>query len=58
MVSFYYKIVREPMLRYKKTIKMEVGKRQDIEMIEAKMDMEIKNAREQFEQEIKETSEE
>eukprot|EP00351_Strombidinopsis_sp_SopsisLIS2011_P001738 CAMPEP_0116884648 /NCGR_PEP_ID=MMETSP0463-20121206/17620_1 /TAXON_ID=181622 /ORGANISM="Strombidinopsis sp, Strain SopsisLIS2011" /LENGTH=89 /DNA_ID=CAMNT_0004541523 /DNA_START=1581 /DNA_END=1850 /DNA_ORIENTATION=+ len=46
MVNFYYKIIRRPMLMFKKEIKIEVGRRQDMEMIIAEVDNEISRAEE------------
>ena len=56
MVNFYYKIIRRPMLMFKKEIKIEVGRRQDMEMIIAEVDNEISRAEEQYLKEFNEKS--
>jgi hypothetical protein len=48
MVNFYYKIIREPMLQFKKEIRIEVGKRQDMDIIESEIQKEIEDAKKRF----------
>ena len=44
MVNFYYNIIRQPMLTFKKEILIEVGRRQDMDRIVSDINKEIADA--------------
>ena len=48
MVNFYFKIIHEPMLEFKRDILKEVGKRQDMEQIEKEIEKEIEDSKKRF----------
>jgi hypothetical protein len=48
MVNFYYKIIRQPMLQFKKEIRIEVGKRQDMDRIHKEIQTEIDAAQQRY----------
>lgn len=52
MVNFYYRVIRQPMLAFKKEISIEVSKRQDIDRIVQEIDAQITKAESQFLEEM------
>lgn len=51
-VNFYYKIIRQPMLNFKKEILIEVGLRQDMDKIVKNIDKEIIDSEQRFNKEF------
>lgn len=49
MVNFYYRIVRKPMLEFKRNILSQVRKRQELDIVMREMDAEISAAKQQYE---------
>ena len=52
MVNFYYKIIRKPMLEFKRNILSQVRKRQEMEQIIKECDQQIKDAKERYDSEF------
>ena len=52
MVNFYYRIIKKPMLEFKRNILSQVRKRQDMDDIIKKVDEQIQNAEEKFNEEF------
>lgn len=52
MVNFYYKIVKKPMLEFKRNILSQVRKRQQMDQIIKEVDEEIAEAKRRFETEF------
>ena len=52
MVNFYYRIIKKPMLEFKRNILSQVRKRQDMDQIIKDVDEKIKAAEEQFHEEF------
>jgi len=57
MVNFYYKIIRQPMLQFKKEIRIEVGKRQDMDAIHKEIQAEIDAAQQRYYEEYEQNQE-
>lgn len=55
MVNFYYKIIRKPMLEFKRNILSQVRKRQEMEDIIKQVDKEIEEAEDRFQKEFSES---
>ena len=51
MVNFYYRIIQKPMLDFKRSILIQVCKRQDIDRVIKDIDQKIADAQARFEQE-------
>ena len=56
MVNFYYRIIKRPMLEFKRNILSQVRKRQDMDKIIKDIDGKIKQAEQRFKQEMEEPS--
>lgn len=52
MVNFYYRIIKKPMLEFKRNILSQVSKRQDMDMIIKDVDEQIKQAEDQYHEEF------
>ena len=52
MVNFYYRIIKKPMLEFKRNILSQVRKRQDMDQIIKEVDQNIKQAEDEFHEEL------
>jgi hypothetical protein len=52
MVNFYYRIIKKPMLEFKRNILSQVRKRQDMDQIIKEIDTKIRLAEEQYHEEM------
>lgn len=52
MVNFYYRIIKKPMLEFKRNILSQVRKRQDMDQIIKEVDEKIRLAEEQYHEEM------
>lgn len=52
MVNFYYRIIKKPMLEFKRNILSQVRKRQDMDQIIKEVDEKIKLAEDQYQEEF------
>ena len=57
MVNFYYRIIKKPMLEFKRNILSQVRKRQDMDQIIKEVDEKIRLAEEQYHEEFNRTYE-